>query len=573
MNSEVQPGRIAMPADPWVFRDGRKEVSGASMLEGLKLSLKKMFRDPSNRTLQLNALIAAGEMESALADVGFVASTIFSELTLALADVLLGRNCESLRNLAKKLEQLSVPLKLVTSPQEGFSYYALHPLDFARLAASVHVSGKHAAVLGIRSIGVTLSAIVAAQLRAQGSPVSRITVRPTGHPYQRTMQFSERALNWVQQKKENSAEFIVVDEGPGRSGSTFLSVAEALVEAGISAHRITLLGSRDPNLESLCAQDAQTRWGKFRFFAASPSWSSRFQNYLIAGAGAWRSIFLPTKAVWPAIWPQMERTKYLSLDKKLFFKFEGMGLPGEAALDRARYLAKVGFSANVEDAGDGFAQYHVINGYYLDYVNISASALDRIAAYCAFRAAAFRVQQSPEPLTEMVRFNLLQEFGLEWNGSLPEVGRSVYVDGHMQLHEWIQADNGILLKTDAVSHGDDHFFPGPTSIAWDLAGVIVEWDLSVDAREYLFSRFEHWSSERLRPYISSYVLAYAVFRASWCRMALSTVQGTEEEPRLQAAYRNYRSQAIRAFRELSPAKSGWNKTTPEDNLLGLQKAS
>ena len=27
-------------------------------------------------------------------------------------------------------------------------------------------------------------------------------------------------------------------------------------------------------------------------------------------------------------------------------------------------------------------------------------------------------------------------------------------------------------------HGDDHFFPGPTDIAWDLAGTIVEWELA-----------------------------------------------------------------------------------------------
>lgn len=571
MNSGIQPGRTTMTADPWVFRDGRKEVYGGAMLEGLKLSLKQMSRDPSNRTLQLNALIAAGEMESALADAGFQTSIIFSEITLALADNLLGTNSESLPILAKQLEQVSVPQKLTTSPPEGFSYYALHPLDFARLASTISVPGKPAAIVGIRSIGVTLSAIVAAQLRADGAPISRITLRPTGHPYQRTLQFSEEELGWVQQQKDNAAEFIVVDEGPGRSGSTFLSVAEALVGCGISLDRIALLGSRGPDLELLCAEDAKNRWRKFRFFATSPNSTSRFHNHRIAGAGAWRSIFLPTKAVWPAIWPQMERTKYLSPDKKLFFKFEGMGSQGEAALERARYLAKVGFSASVEDAGDGFAQYHVLNGHCLDYVDISASALDRVAAYCTFRAATFRAPQVPGLLTEMVRFNLFQELGLEWKGTLPEVERSVFVDGHMQLHEWIQADSGIFLKTDASSHGDDHFFPGPVSIAWDLAGTIVEWDLSADAQEFLLTRFEHWSSERLRPCISSYVLAYAIFKMSWCRMALSTVQGTEEEPRLQAAYKDYRSHAIDAFREISQAKAAWNKLVPESNLSGLRK--
>ena len=55
--------------------------------------------------------------------------------------------------------------------------------------------------------------------------------------------------------------------------------------------------------------------------------------------------------------------------------------------------------------------------------------------------------------------------------------RPLIVDGRLQPWEWIVTRQGVLLKTDASSHGDDHFLPGPTDIAWDLAGVIVDWDL------------------------------------------------------------------------------------------------
>lgn len=572
MSSGIQPGKMEASADPWVFRDGRKEVYGAAMLAALESTLQKLFCDPSDRALQLNALIAAGEMESALSDAAFAAQTLFSEITLALADVLLGRNFESLQSLAKHLRQTEVPHKLTTSPPEGFSYYALHPFDFVRLASAVLVRGKPAAVIGIRSIGVTLSAVVAAQLRIQGARVSRINVRPVGHPYHRTMRFNQEELDWIRRQRENYADFIVVDEGPGRSGSTFLSVAEALVDSGVPPERITLLGSRDPSPESLCTRNAKDRWGKFRFFAVSPDSTTRFQGHLICGGGAWRSIFLQTEAAWPATWPQMERAKYLSPDKKLLFKFEGMGPQGEAALERAHYLASVGFGASVQDAGDGFAQYAVLNGHCLDHADISAGALDRVAAYCALRAATFRVTQAPGHLTEMVRFNLWQNFGLEWNGSLPEEERAVFIDGRMQLHEWIQTDDGLLHKTDTVSHGDDHFFPGPTSIAWDLAGTIVEWDLSRDAQEFLLSRFEHWSSERLRAYIPSCVLGYAVFRASWCRMALSTVEGTGEELRLRTACASYYSRTIRTLRQFSHTEAGWNKPVGGHNPPKLRNA-
>ena len=43
---------------------------------------------------------------------------------------------------------------------------------------------------------------------------------------------------------------------------------------------------------------------------------------------------------------------------------------------------------------------------------------------------------------------------------------------HLAPHEWLRLDDGNVRKTDAIAHGDDHLFPGPTDIAWDLAGAI-----------------------------------------------------------------------------------------------------
>ena len=38
------------------------------------------------------------------------------------------------------------------------------------------------------------------------------------------------------------------------------------------------------------------------------------------------------------------------------------------------------------------------------------------------------------------------------------------------------------MKVDAAAHGDDHGFPGPVDVAWDLAGAVVEWELGGAAR-------------------------------------------------------------------------------------------
>src|SRR5439155_22917716 len=100
--------------------------------------------------------------------------------------------------------------------------------------------------------------------------------------------------------------------------------------------------------------------------------------------------------------------------------------------------------------------------------------LERMAQYCAFRAAEFGAGGVPEPLAEMLRFNISREFQIELNLNLDALqpSRLVVVDGRMQPHEWLRTKDGILLETEASTQGDDHFFPGPTDIAWDLGELM-----------------------------------------------------------------------------------------------------
>src|SRR5207245_9547085 len=88
---------------------------------------------------------------------------------------------------------------LSVSPPDGFTYYALHPLDFANVLTRIPGDRREYAIIGIRSIGTTLSAVVLAALNAAGSPATRITVRPSGHPYSRNVEFSQEQLHWIQQ--------------------------------------------------------------------------------------------------------------------------------------------------------------------------------------------------------------------------------------------------------------------------------------------------------------------------------------------------------------------------------------
>jgi len=436
------------------------------------------------------------------------------------------------------------PDTLTVAPPEGFTYYALHPGDFARLAAGL--DSQRYAVIGIRSIGTTLSAVVLATLTAQGKSAYRITVRPTGHPYSRQTEFAPAQLQWINENR--GAQFVVVDEGPGRSGSTFLSVAEALVRAGVPRHEITILGSRQPDLSSLCADNAVNRWREFRFLATAPSVNQRFADCTYVGGGDWRQYLISTREPWPASWTQMERLKFISPDWGTLYKFEGMGPIGAEARDRAFRLAEAGLGPQVSDAGGGFLAYHLVNGRRPNAHEVTASILERIAEYCAFRHSEFSVSPCAQEveLREMLEFNVAQEFGIQL--TLPTESfcskRPVIADGRMNPYEWISNDSGRLIKTDGVDHGDNHFFPGPCDIAWDLAGAAIEWQLGSDASDFLVQQFRRRSGVDVSADLPGYKLAYSVFRLGFCKMAISTVKGSREEQLLLDTYQRYRTMAL-----------------------------
>src|SRR5205823_3112487 len=163
-------------------------------------------------------------------------------------------------------------------------------------------------------------------------------------------------------EQNRGAQFLVVDEGPGRSGSTFLAIAEALSKTGVPRENITILGSREPDVSSLCTENAAARWREFRFIATTPSVNSRFDRCTYAGGGNWRELFLPAEENWPESWVQMERLKFISPDWKQLYKFEGMGPIGSAARERGHALAAAGFGPVASEAGDGFLAYQLVQG-------------------------------------------------------------------------------------------------------------------------------------------------------------------------------------------------------------------
>lgn len=535
----------------WIFRDGKKDVSPLKLID----RLVALIRDArtGDREGVLDALIRAGELESALADQDSAVASKVAVLTDLLAESFLhNRAPGNGAELAAELLRNDLPAEIEISPPEGFAFYALLPADFAAGLASLPAHCRNVGVIGIRSIGTTLSALAMADLRRRGTEAKRITARPTGHPFDRQTSFTAEQKTWIAGFHRRAACFLVVDEGPGMSGSSFLSVAEALEHEGIPADRIFLAGSREPDLNALCAPDAAERWQRFHWRCVTSQVHEKYRDHEYFGADSWRARHFRADE-WPACWRQMERLKFLSPDGATLYKFEGLGRFGREVRERSQRIAELGFGCRGENAGDGMTAYACVRGYPLRANDLNQETVSRIAEYCAHRREFVAPDPVRQQLPEMVAFNLDQEFGVPPPLDLEPLicDGPIVADGQMHPHEWMRDENGRILKLDAATHGDDHFFPGPTDIAWDLAGAIVEWRMETDAAKRLIARYKELTADDPSTRLPAYLLAYSVFRMGYCKMAAEAEKGSAEAARLDLAYRFYRENAERQLAVLS----------------------
>lgn len=529
-----------------VFRKDQRHASGQELKAALTAQLEQLCGHCSHADLP-GALLLAGELECGMADLDGRAARSFEQLTDRIADALLsGQSAahshkDDFHSLIDAARALPAVDQLSISTPEGFAYYGLHPLAYADVVREIQ--RETLLVVGIRSIGTTLSAITAAAARARGCNAERITVRPQGHPYNRSAELTPEQLAAVRKAASCGASFVVVDEGPGLSGSSFLAVAEALERAGAPAKKIVLVSSHAPNVDALCGTDAARRWQRFRCLPIATEARRPAQAVEFIGGGQWRSCLITNEAEWPASWTSFERLKYLSPteqgDQRLF-KFAGLGHYGDVVLEREQKVAAAGFGPSPRPESDGFVSYPWIDGRPLSGSALSPDILARLADYCAFRQRAFTAELSDLRALQQMADHNLKELGLDLAVEL-RLERPVIADGRMQPHEWLLSKEGKVLKTDSGRHGDDHFFPGPTDIAWDLAGAIVEWQMNEGQTIEFLDRYYRASGDDARARIDGFINAYAVFRLAYCLMAANAMNGSDEQPRLQRAADVYRT--------------------------------
>ncbi len=512
----------------YIFRGASNRYSGRELLGRLRRSWESA-PTPENR---LRCLLAAGDLECAIADCVCAANeheppilNCARELLLESAAQFVGgdgqhasrRRQPALARLQSWMRHRSFSL----SAAEGFRYYALHPSAYAAAARQwrrEHPAEGRAWVLGIRTIGSALGAVVAAELARTGLEVRLTTLRPRGLPDDRRYRWTRELETQLRQWQGN---FLLVDEGPGLSGSSFAGLVQGLRHLGIAEGRLALLPSWNPQAEQLSHPLAARRWERWRRYPAPPPQPPPGAARNLS-AGRWREIFAPGRRI--PVWPLQDRMKYLDAAGTKLFKFAGLCDASREAAERSRRLARAGVSLAAREEGDGWISLPVLPARMLFFETCSQLRLAQWAEwagnYIAWCAVEYRLQPRELPsqeLLEMLPTNcrLLQVRA----PGMPEPspGPCCRLDGRMLAEEWGDA-GGRFLKFDALDHGDDHFFPGPADPAWDLAGIELELGeplAEAVRRAYCRRSGDEAVLDRLRWHRP----AYAAFRAAFCAFA------------------------------------------------------
>ena len=539
-----------------VYSDRRRSLDPRPILADLRRGLEAPGPDVAS------LLIEAGVLEAGVVDALSpeeddeppLARRLRSAM-LDLAHAARGGGEERLASAARRFREVGqgpLPQGVETSEPEGFAFYALYPEMYAEAARRFVRAARprRATVVGLRSIGTTLSAVVAAELEAQGVPVRTFTVRPRGHPFERELRLGPRLAAALEDGE--AGHVLIVDEGPGISGSSFACVAEAASRAGVPDHRIALFPSWDSDGASLRSERARPAWARHARWVAGFDETFLETDRLAAAwgggslrdlsGGLWRELLCPPGRL-PAVQPQHERRKYM-LEREgappLLLKFAGLGARGERALARAEEQAGAGLAPEVEGLAEGFLAFRYIEGRPAEALDADLlGAIERHLAHLA--AGPERGAPRVEDILGMTRLNIAEGLGeaaagrTGWMDGLRErvLARPARAgDGRMLPQEWLRTRAG-LLKCDGIDHHDDHFWPGMQDIAWDLAGAMVEFDMGPGARGRLVDGFQVRTGDRdARGVLPFYEVAYLAWRLGYTTLAAETLGGGEEAGRM-----------------------------------------
>jgi len=440
-------------------------------------------------------------------------------------------------------------------PPRGFAFHGLFPERYREAALGWTMEHPDAVeqdvlVVGIRSIGTTLSAVVTAVLEARGVRARRVTVRvqesPSEHPLLLKL---ARPADWA----------LIVHDGPGPSGA-FRAVADALTKAG--AGRIHVFPDHDGAPLEGARFDGSTLPDALWSAACSAS-EDPLSRVVSCGRGEWRSIHFDARDRWPAVCRNLERPKLLcegSSGRRILFKFAGLTTAPGATLSLAEVhaqklarLARRGFTPAPLATAHGFVATEWIEGRPMVAAEASPDFLGRVGRYVAAASgpplSASAARSARNRLETMLSVNTREALGDDWADQALSLFRPIAIlentpragDGHMAPHEWIAAGDGSIQKTDAGGHELDPTWTGRQPVLWDLAGAMLEWDLDPEGERAFLDGFAVGGGHSRAPLaLDAYRAAYAAHRVGQVGFARDTEEDPDERERLGAEYERWR---------------------------------
>lgn len=533
-----------------------------------------------NRELECIAEMAAGierhgRLVGALIDTGKllqgIADAAFEEEKRDRRDTSIGELCDALMAVARAvcrswdsrfdqpgaLPRLEVghqwPPKIELRVPEGYAFYAVYPEAYLEAARRLRLNAAPR-VIGIRSIGASLAAIVAAALDAPAP----VIVRPFGNPFERRIAMDE-ALE--RELLDGDVHYVIVDEGPGQSGSSFGGAVDWLRQRGVPLQRIALLPSHSGSPGPQASEAHLQMWRSVQQQAGDlgDHWPELIGDWCSAAigpldeppedisGGAWRRLCWRREDEWPATVPGWERRKLLlrSGGETFVAKFAGLGAIGQEKLAIAGTLRREGLVPEPIALVHGY----LVERWYDDAQPLGGTErpLPEIARYVGMRArllpAVSGSGASVDELLRMARRNIALEFGDDatrflksWESRADDLERRIVrvrTDNRLDRHEWLRSASGALIKSDALDHHQSHDLIGCQDIAWDAAGALVEFDASPERAAELIAAIEHWSGGAIdRELLAFCHMAYAAFRLGHARLGASMAGDIAERARI-----------------------------------------
>jgi hypothetical protein len=581
-----------------VYGDHERTESPRAALVDLSSDALALSRLPpgSLRTAcAARLLIAAGELAQGIIDSFFYergvdaagrAEILCGHLVHEAARALLrsdhGERDVGARRVEARIAQLGrarLPDEIVIRVPEGYAFYAVYPELYLRAAQALkEEAGGRVVALGIRSIGTSLAAAVAA---SAGAALPPITLRPVGHPFGRSVAVAPSLERKILRGRSETM-YAVADEGPGLSGSSFGSVADWLEDRGVEPSRIVFFPSHPGSPGPQASDRHRARWQRSKrlvfdfdaLFLSGPR--PRLAAMIEAGAGAevtsiedisggrWRAKLYRDPRQWPPACPHRERRKFIVMagGRAILAKFTGLGHAGDQLFKRAQRLDEAGLIPRTIGLAHGFLLSEwrgdakpLQRGEGLDRERL-VHAVGSHIGFLAKELPAKRPGASPERLFEMARFNTSHAPDLaaeldRWKPEIARLTRSaryVCTDNKLHLWEWLALPDGRLLKADALDHHASHDLIGPQDPAWDVAGASVELDLTEAEQAALLEAIARASPYRAdRSTLAFYKACYLAFQIGYYSMA-AAIDGASDEAeraRLAASIRRYEASLSR----------------------------